>query len=86
MPEPLYQRELSCLELSTFTTNPDTRFFADLSTSPNSFAWAPVPYSQKYLDEMTSAIGEMYNKGVAPQDALNASQKIVEAAAQEFNK
>jgi hypothetical protein len=33
---------------------------------------------------MTSTIGEMYNKGVSPQDALNASQKIVEEAAKEY--
>jgi multiple sugar transport system substrate-binding protein len=73
-------------ELSTFTTNADTKFFADLSASPNAVAWAPVPYSQKYLDEMTSAIGDMYNKGVAPKDALDAAQKIVEQAAQEYLK
>jgi multiple sugar transport system substrate-binding protein len=73
-------------ELSTFTTDPETKFFADLSTSPNSVAWAPVPYSQKYLDEMTSAIGDMYNKGVAPKDALDAAQKIVEEAAADYIK
>ena len=73
-------------ELSTFTTNPDTKFFADLSASPNSAAWAPVPYSQKYLDEMTSAIGQMYNNGVSPKDALDAAQKIVEEAAKDYIK
>jgi multiple sugar transport system substrate-binding protein len=73
-------------ELTTFTTDPDTKFFADLTTSPNSAAWAPVPYSQKYLDEMTSAIGEMYNKGTAPKDALDAAQKIVEDAAKDYIK
>ena len=73
-------------ELSTFTTNPDTKFFADLSNSPNAVAWAPVPYSQKYLDEMTSAIGEMYNNGAAPKDALDAAQKIVEEAAKDYIK
>jgi multiple sugar transport system substrate-binding protein len=73
-------------ELSTFTDNPATKFFAEMSASPNTIAWAPVPYSQKYLDEMTSAIGEMYNNGVAPQAALDAAQKIVEAAAAEYQK
>lgn len=73
-------------ELSTFTDNPNTRFFADLSTSPNAVAWAPVPYSQKYLDEMTSAIGEMYNNGTPPQQALDAAQKIVEEAAKDYIK
>jgi multiple sugar transport system substrate-binding protein len=73
-------------ELSTFTTNPETKFFADLSTSPNSVAWAPVPYSQKYIDEMTSAIGDMYNKGAAPQEALDAAQKIVEQDAKDYVK
>ena len=73
-------------ELTTFTTNPDTKFFADLSTSANSVAWAPVPYSQKYLDEMTSAIGEMYNKGVAPQEAMDAAQKIIETDAKDYIK
>jgi multiple sugar transport system substrate-binding protein len=73
-------------ELTTFTTDPDTKFFADMSTSPNQIAWAPVPYSQKYLDEMTSAIGDMYNKGVAPKDALDAAQQIVVTAAADYIK
>ena len=73
-------------ELTTFTTDPDTMFFANLSSSANTIAWAPVPYSQKYLDEMTSAIGDMYNKGVAPKDALDAAQAIVVAAAADYIK
>jgi multiple sugar transport system substrate-binding protein len=73
-------------ELTTFTDNPDTKFFAEMSSSPNTIAWAPVPYSQKYLDEMTTAIGEMYNNGVAPQAALDAAQKVVEEAAAEYIK
>jgi multiple sugar transport system substrate-binding protein len=73
-------------ELTTFTTNPDTKFFADLSSSPNTVAWAPVPYSQEYLNDMTSAIGDMYNNGVAPKDALDAAQKIIETAAASYIK
>jgi multiple sugar transport system substrate-binding protein len=73
-------------ELTTFTTDPDTKFFADMSSSANTVAWAPVPYSQEYLNDMTSAIGDMYNKGVAPKDALDAAQKIIETAAASYIK
>jgi len=73
-------------EVDTFTDDPETRFFADLSNSSNAVAWAPVPYAQQYLDEITSAIGEMYNKGTAPQEALDAAQSIVEEAAQSYIK
>ena len=74
-------------ELATFTQDPTTRFFADLSSSPNAKAWAPVPYSQKYLDEITTAIGDMYNNGKSAQEALDAAQKIVdEDAATYINK
>ncbi len=73
-------------ELGTFTTDPDTKFFADMSTSPNTIAWAPVPYSQKYLDDWTSAVGDMYTKGVSAQDALDAAQKIIEGDAAGYIK
>jgi multiple sugar transport system substrate-binding protein len=73
-------------ELTTFTQDPNTQFFAQLSTSANAAAWAPVPYSQKYLDEMTSAIGQMYNSGVAPKDALDAAQQILLQDAKGYTK
>ena len=73
-------------ELGTFTTDADTKFFADMSNSPNTVAWAPVPYSQKYLDEMNSAIGDMYNNNVDPQTALDNAQKIILEAAQDYIK
>lgn len=73
-------------EISTFTEDPNTKFFADLSNSPNAVAWAPVPYSQKYLDELVSAIGEMYNNNVDPQTALDNAQKIVLEAAKDYIK
>jgi multiple sugar transport system substrate-binding protein len=61
-------------ELASFTKDPRTRFFADLSNSPNAVAWAPVPYSQQYLDALIVTIGQMYNEGVAPEKALAALQ------------
>jgi multiple sugar transport system substrate-binding protein len=68
-------------ELGTFTTDPNTKFFANLSNSANAKPWAPVPYSQEYETEIVSAIGQIYNNGVDPQQVLDNSQKVVEAAA-----
>lgn len=73
-------------EVGTFTDDPATKFFAELSTSPNAVAWAPVPYSQEYSDELTAAVGRMYNEGVSAQEALDATQEIVEEAAAEYLK
>lgn len=68
-------------ELGTFTTDPNTIFFANLSNSANAKPWASVPYSQEYETELVSTIGQIYNNGVAPQEALDNSQKVVEEAA-----
>ncbi|MEN6478950.1 MAG: ABC transporter substrate-binding protein [Anaerolineales bacterium] len=71
-------------EVGTFTDDPVTKFFAELSTSPNAVAWAPVPYSQRYNDELQTAIGKMYYEGVSAQEALDAAQKVMEKVAAEY--
>jgi multiple sugar transport system substrate-binding protein len=71
-------------ELATFTENPNTRLFADFSNTQNAGAWAPVPFSSQYADELNSAIGQMYNEGIDPQTALANSQTVLEGAAQEY--
>lgn len=68
-------------ELTTFTQDPKTQFFATLSNSANAKPWASVPYSQEYETELVSAIGQMYNNGVDPQQVLDNSQKVVVEAA-----
>lgn len=70
-------------ELTTFSTDEDSQFFATLSNSENALAWAPVPYSSQYFDEVEIAMGKMYLEGMPAAEALAAAQKIVEAAAQE---
>jgi multiple sugar transport system substrate-binding protein len=64
-------------ELASFTKDARTRFFADLSNSPNATAWAPVPYSQQYIDSLVITIGSMYNDGVSPEKALADLQALM---------
>ena len=71
-------------QLSTFTDDPRTKFFAEYSNSATAGAWAPVPYSSKYIDELITAIGKMYNEGVDPKTAMDEAQATMEEIAKEY--
>ena len=73
-------------ELETFSTDPNAMFFAEMSNSPNAVAWAPVPYAEQYVDELLTALGDMYNRGLSAQEALDAAQKILEDIAAPYVK
>lgn len=67
--------------LSTFTSDPQTKFFASLSNSSHAVAWAPVPYAEQYSQELNTAVGDIYNGGAAVGPALSQAQAAVVQAA-----
>lgn len=64
-------------QLSSFSSVPADKFFANISESKNAVAWAPVPYSQVYSDQITAVAGKIYSDGAAVGPALAATQKLM---------
>lgn len=71
-------------QLGTFSTNPAEIFFAKLSNSSNARAWAPVPYSQVYSDQITKAVGEIYTNGANIASTLATTQNVVSEQAKNY--
>jgi multiple sugar transport system substrate-binding protein len=65
--------------LQGYSTDPKVQVFVDLSNSPNATAWAPLPVTSVYYDELSNAVSSVFAGQAEPQPALDAVQQKVSA-------
>ncbi len=71
-------------EVTSFTKDPRTLFFAKLSEDSLARAWAPVPYAEIYLTQLLNAVGQIYNNGANVSSTLAGAEQDLMGQAQQY--
>ncbi len=65
--------------LASYSTDPNVQVFVDLSNSPNARAWAPLPVTSFYYDELSNAVSSVFAGQAEPQAALDTATQNAQA-------
>lgn len=65
--------------LSGYTSDPNVQVFLDLSNSPNARAWAALPVTSFYYDELNNAVSAVFAGQTDPKAALDAVTQKTQA-------